>query len=80
MKSLVVEICTGTSCHLLGSEDLLQAVDTLIMSKRERIELREVSCLKSCRQGPTVRIDGVILTGMTPDRLLGLIDDSLAEA
>ena len=80
MKSLVVEICTGTSCHLFGSEDLLQAVDTLIMSKRERIELREVSCLQSCRQGPTVRIDGVILTGMTPDRLLGLIDDSLAEA
>ncbi|VBB06726.1 Hypothetical protein LUCI_1962 [Lucifera butyrica] len=79
MKPLTLEICEGTSCHLLGSQDLLEAVAALPPDQRERIELREVSCLKSCHQGPSVRINGTVLPDMTPGRLVAVIHDYLSE-
>ena len=78
VKSLVVEICMGTACHLLGSQDLFNAVEALPADRRARIDLRGVACLQSCRKGPSVRINGVVLTEMTPDRLVGVINDNLS--
>lgn len=78
MKSLIVEICVGTSCLLLGSQDLFEAVAALPLDKRERVDLREVACFQSCRQGPNVRMKGVLLSGMTPNRLVGMIEENLA--
>jgi NADH:ubiquinone oxidoreductase subunit E len=77
MNELIVEVCVGTSCHLLGSQDLMDMVESLPPAKRERIDLRAVTCLQRCRKGPAVRINGIVLSGMTPDRLQGVIDDNL---
>lgn len=77
MNSLLIEVCLGTSCHLMGSQAIISAVEALPPDKLARIELRGLTCLKNCRKGPTVRINGVILAEMTPDRLLAVIDDNL---
>ncbi len=77
MATLIIEVCLGTSCHLMGSQALLSAIEALPPERRVRIDLRGVTCLKSCRKGPTVRINGVVLAEMTPDRLLAVIEDSL---
>lgn len=77
MATLIIEVCLGTSCHLMGSHALLSAIEALPPDRRARIDLRGVTCLKSCRKGPTVRINGVVLAEMTPDRLLAVIEDSL---
>lgn len=77
MATLIIEVCLGTSCHLMGSQAILSAIETLPPEQRARIDLRGVTCLKSCRKGPTVRINGVVLADMTPDRLLAVIADSL---
>ncbi len=77
MKALRVEICVGTSCRLLGSQDLFDAVQALPAGKRERIDLDEAACFKNCRKGPSVRIDGIVLPDMTPDRLMEIIEDRL---
>lgn len=77
MEQLIVEICAGTSCYLLGSQDLIDALETLPPEKRSKIDLRGITCLKSCGQGPNVRIKGVVLSNMTPDRLLQAIEDNL---
>lgn len=77
MATLIIEVCIGTSCHLMGSQALLSAIEALPPDRRARIDLRGVTCLKSCRKGPTVRINGVVLAEMTPDRLLAVIEDSL---
>lgn len=77
MNRLLLEICAGTSCYLLGSQDLIDAVETLPPDKRSHIDLRGVSCLKSCGQGPNIRINGVVLRNMTPEHLLQIVDDNL---
>ena len=77
MKSLNLEICVGTGCCLMGSQDLLDAVESLPAHKRRRIDLGEANCLKSCRKGPSVRIDGDVFSGVTPKKLLELLDEKL---
>ncbi len=79
MKKIELEICQGTSCHLLGSQELLEAVEALPDERRAAIELRRVGCLKSCRQGPNIRLDGVILSGLTADQLFGLLEEKIKE-
>ena len=75
MKKIELEICQGTSCHLLGSQELFEAVLALPEKWRESIVLKRVDCLKSCRQGPNVRINGTIFSGMTPDGLLTILEE-----
>jgi NADH:ubiquinone oxidoreductase subunit E len=77
MSTLLIEVCLGTSCHLMGSQAVISVIEQLPPAKRGRIDLRGVTCLKSCRKGPSVRINGVVLADMTPDRLLAVIDDNL---
>lgn len=67
---ITVEICMGTSCHLMGVQDLMVVLDSLPESQRCQIELKAVTCFKHCGKGPNVRINGELLTNVTPDRLL----------
>jgi NADH:ubiquinone oxidoreductase subunit E len=78
MKKIKLEICQGTSCHLLGSQELLEAVEALPDTRRDAIELHRIDCLKSCRQGPNARIDGVVVSGLTAERLLGLLEEKIS--
>ncbi|TCL37611.1 thioredoxin-like protein [Anaerospora hongkongensis] len=77
MEKLLVEICAGTACLLLGSQDLFAAIDALPDNIRQQIDLCEVTCLHSCRQGPNVRIAGQVISNMKPDRLMEIIEDYL---
>ena len=77
MKKIVLEICQGTSCHLLGAQELMEAIETLPEAIRTAIDLRRVDCLKSCRQGPNVRLDGQVVSGLTSDRLVLLLEEKV---
>lgn len=74
MKTLTLEICTGTSCYMLGSQDLLDAIEGLAPNKRARINLLEVACFHECGKGPNVKLNGTLEFGMTPERLVSLIE------
>lgn len=75
MNIVKVEICQGTSCHLLGSQELVEAVNSLPASRLEQIELCTVDCLKSCRRGPNVSINGTVFSGLTPDQLVAMLEE-----
>jgi len=75
MKPVLVEICMGTSCYLLGAQALLDAIEILPAEKRNQINLCEVACFPECRKGPSVRINGTMLSGMTPSHLLAKIEE-----
>ena len=77
MKKVKVEICRGTSCHLLGSQDLIEAVESLPVDRRVQIDLGTIDCLKSCRQGPNVRIDGTVFSEMSAEKLLSLLAEQI---
>ncbi|MHC1761130.1 MAG: NAD(P)H-dependent oxidoreductase subunit E [Negativicutes bacterium] len=75
MKKIKIELCQGTSCHLLGCRELVEVVNSLSAGRLEQIDLCMVDCLQSCRKGPNVRINGTIFSGMTPDGLLAMLEE-----
>jgi NADH:ubiquinone oxidoreductase subunit E len=74
---MTVEICLGTACHLMGTQDLMDVLDALPPDMRQRIEIKGITCLNSCGKGPNIRINGSLLTDVTPDALLEALQDSL---
>lgn len=80
MKKVVVEVCLGTSCHLLGAQDLMTYLERTPKEWKEWLEVRGSTCLHNCGKGPNVKINDVVYTGMTPDHLHDLLSDLLETA
>ena len=74
---VVVEICMGTACHLMGTQGLMDVLDSLPQDMRRCIEVKGITCLNSCGKGPNIKINGSLLTNLTPDALLDALQDSL---
>jgi len=66
---LTVEICMGTSCHLMGAQELMDVLEALPADQRQQIEIKGITCFKKCGKGPNIRINGEMLDNATPDRL-----------
>ncbi len=60
----VIEICSGTACHVKGSKRLLDRlkeelqVDAGRTTQDNRFTLRTVNCIGCCALAPAMRIDG----------------------
>ena len=67
---LTLEICMGTSCHLMGAQELVEALEAIPAEQRRQIEIKGVTCFKNCGKGPNVRINGVLLPNATPESLV----------
>ena len=74
---LTIEICMGTSCHLMGTQDLLAVLDGLPSDQRRQIEIKGVTCFKNCSKGPNIRVNGELINNATPERLLAILQDCL---
>ncbi len=69
MGKVVVEVCTGTHCVMLGSTHMMDSIASLAEIQQEmgndcQIEVRPVACLDLCKQGitgPIVVVDGKLL-------------------
>ena len=67
----------GSACYLLGAQDLLEAIEGLPPEKKDRIDLKGATCLKACGTGPNIKIDGVLLSSVTPEKLLEIIGEKM---
>ena len=74
---VTVELCMGTSCHLMGTQELMDALDGLPVEQRQQLEIKGVTCFRNCSKGPNVRINGMLLENATPDRLLEVLQNNL---
>ncbi|MDK2823366.1 MAG: hypothetical protein PWQ67_270 [Clostridia bacterium] len=76
MRKVKLEICSGTSCHLMGSFDLNQVVNNLKPQYKEHLEISVIPCLGECGEGPNIRFNGILYTQVTPERLKKMIIQS----
>ncbi|NMC31004.1 MAG: hypothetical protein GYA36_00920 [Veillonellaceae bacterium] len=76
---VTVELCMGTSCHLMGTQELMDVLDSLPPEQRRQLEIKGVTCFKNCGKGPNVRINGVLLENATPDSLLEVLQASIEQ-
>jgi NADH:ubiquinone oxidoreductase subunit E len=70
MSRILVEICCGTTCYVMGGAELEQLAEHLPPDMLERVEITACHCLGRCRDGafgraPFVRIAGRVFDRMT---------------
>ncbi|MBI5445420.1 MAG: NAD(P)H-dependent oxidoreductase subunit E [Deltaproteobacteria bacterium] len=69
-----IHICTGTSCHLRGAQQVIDALEEVIGIKPgetaadSKFSLETVNCLGCCALGPVVEIDGKHHGKMVPEK------------
>jgi len=68
-----LDVCWGPSCHLLGAQEVLNAVHMALEIDEEgesadgKVTLRYNTCLGACAQGPVIAIDHHPIGKQTPD-------------
>ena len=83
MAHIIVEVCVGTHCVLMGSMNLMDAVQSLeeIRQGLENactVEVRPIPCMDLCRDGdhgPFVRVDGQLVAGGESEQVMAAIMD-----
>lgn len=77
----IVNVCTGTACHVRGAERIIEALeDRLNIKPHETTEdgmftLETVRCLGCCASGPVIMINKDIHGGLDRSSVLNIIDD-----
>ncbi len=77
---MIVQICVGSSCHLKGSEKLVELFQSKIADNKldGDITLAGSFCTGKCnREGVTVTVDDVIYTGVTPENFNSFFEDRI---
>ena len=67
---MLVRICVGSSCHLKGSEKIIDLFQKAIAEHHleDKVELAGSFCLGKCnRIGVSVEVDGEVFTGIIPE-------------
>lgn len=69
MKS--IKICVGSSCHLKGSYEVIQALQQLIKasSLEEQIELRAAFCLGHCTEAVSLMLPTEEVISVSPEQV-----------
>ncbi|MEE1013503.1 MAG: (2Fe-2S) ferredoxin domain-containing protein [Clostridia bacterium] len=67
---LIVQICIGSSCHLKGSHELVEKIQSAIAEYHleDDITLSGSFCIGKCnREGVTIQVNDDIHIGITPE-------------
>ena len=77
---MIVKICVGSSCHLKGSEKIVELFQSAISENKldAAVSLAGSFCAGKCnRVGVTVTIDDEVYTGITPDNFKTFFNDKV---
>lgn len=63
-----VTVCIGSSCHIKGSRQVVEQLQSLIAEKNigDKIELGGTFCMGRCKDGVCVSVDDEVYS-VTPD-------------
>ena len=81
----ILDICWGPSCHLLGSQDIMNsAIENLELkaegeSKDKKITLRYNTCLGACAQGPCIAINHKVIGFQDSTKIKKMLSDLRGE-
>ena len=87
MPKILVEVCAGTQCTLMGSMDIISAVEGLREFSHEigpecPIEVRPIPCNHTCNNGPDapiVVINGELMTRTDAESVMEKIFEIAAD-
>ena len=77
---MIIQICVGSSCHLKGSEQLVELFQSAIAEHKldNEITLAGSFCTGKCnREGVSITIDDTVYTGVTPEGFRTFFDENV---
>ncbi len=77
---MIVQICVGSSCHLRGSEKIIELFQKAISENnlQNDVTLAGSFCTGKCnRVGVTVSVDNNVYTGVTPENFDDFFTDKV---
>ncbi len=77
---MIIQICIGSSCHLKGSEEVVELFKKAIdkYSLNDDITLAGSFCFGKCnRTGVTVTVDDEVFTGITKENFEGFFKEKV---
>ncbi len=80
---MIVQICVGSSCHLKGSEKLVELFQKAIEERKldNDITLAGSFCTGKCnRVGVTITVNDDVYTGITPETFESFFNDKVMPA
>lgn len=80
MEHIELAICVGSSCHLKGSRDVIDAFKKELSSRalEGKVELKAAFCLGQCgHDGVSVKVGDKIVPGLTPEKVPSFLDEEV---
>ena len=80
---MIIQICVGSSCHLKGSEKLVELFQKAIEERKldNDITLAGSFCTGQCnRVGVTITVNDDVYTGITPETVESFFNDKVMRA
>ena len=77
---MVIQVCVGSSCHLKGSQDIVELLQKAIEENNlgDEITLVGSFCIGKCnRIGVTVQVDDEIHTGVTRENFKEFFNEQI---
>ena len=77
---MIIQICVGSSCHIKGSEELVDLFQDAIAKNglEGEITLAGSFCSGRCnREGVTVAVDDDVFTGVTPEKFEAFFEENI---
>lgn len=71
-----VKVCVGSACHLKGSYDVIESLQSYIKNNKleEKIDLKASFCLGQCTKNVSVLIDNILYSA-NKDNIIELIEE-----
>ena len=84
MEKIVVEICIGTNCYVMGGAELLGLEDELTPEVAQHLEIKGKPCFGICSQTsparpPMIRINGKDMPEASLEKVKNIINTILTE-
>ena len=77
---VIVQVCVGSSCHLKGSQEIVELFQKAVEERNleDEIMLCGSFCVGKCnRTGVTVQVDDDVYVGVTPANFKEFFEDKI---
>ena len=73
-----ITVCIGSSCHIKGSRQVVERLQTLIAEKAlgDQVELSGTFCMGKCQMGVCVSIEDQVYS-VTPDSVDSFFEEAV---
>ena len=73
-----ITVCIGSSCHLKGSRQVVEQLQSLIAANRlaDRVELSGTFCMGNCQHGVCVTLDGRLFS-LSPETTEAFFEENV---